>query len=211
MDIQMPVMDGIEATQVIRSLDDVKKANVPIIALTANALKGNENIYVDAGMNASVTKPYTEQKLFSTVNAFFNGEENITITDVAINYEDKDPISTAHEKLYDLVTINKLGNNNVLFAKSLLKMFIDKVPNDVAKMVNLCKEENWEEIAFVTHKLKASIQSLNITKVKSIVAALEEVDKHSMLDRIAIESLINEFKNYIDIVVSQMKEELSTM
>jgi PAS domain S-box-containing protein len=72
MDIQMPTMDGIEATKAIRKMKDTQKASVPIIALTANALIGNEQKYIDNGMNATLTKPFTEKKLFEAINRIFN-------------------------------------------------------------------------------------------------------------------------------------------
>ena len=68
MDVQMPEMDGITATKKIRQLADTKKALIPIIALTANALVGNEQEYYDIGMDVCVTKPFTAEKLFSVIN-----------------------------------------------------------------------------------------------------------------------------------------------
>lgn len=68
MDVQMPEMDGITATKKIRQMADTKKALIPIIALTANALVGNEQEYYDIGMDVCVTKPFTAEKLFSVIN-----------------------------------------------------------------------------------------------------------------------------------------------
>lgn len=58
MDCQMPVMDGFQATQMIRSLDDASKASIPIIAVTAHALKGDKEKCFQFGMNDYITKPY---------------------------------------------------------------------------------------------------------------------------------------------------------
>ena len=68
MDIQMPEMDGIEATGAIRQLSDPVKAAIPIIALTANALKGDSEKYLAAGMNDFLPKPFNEQKLFIVIS-----------------------------------------------------------------------------------------------------------------------------------------------
>jgi two-component system sensor histidine kinase/response regulator len=63
MDIQMPGMDGITATGLIRGMQDSRKAHVPIIALTANAMKGDEQEYLAAGMNGYLTKPVDSDSL----------------------------------------------------------------------------------------------------------------------------------------------------
>ena len=60
MDVQMPVMDGLQATRIIRK--EISK-DIPIIALTANAIKGKENEFFDAGMDDFVYKPYNEVTL----------------------------------------------------------------------------------------------------------------------------------------------------
>ncbi len=68
MDMQMPVMDGIEATRMIRSQKkDVAYRNIPIIGLTANAMKGDRELCLDAGMDDYVTKPIKSQKLFEAI------------------------------------------------------------------------------------------------------------------------------------------------
>ncbi len=59
MDCQMPVMDGYQATRMIRQLPDNRGARLPIIALTANTMQGDEQKCMDAGMNAFLAKPYT--------------------------------------------------------------------------------------------------------------------------------------------------------
>ncbi len=75
MDIQMPEKDGVEATIDIRNMADEKKKNIPIIALTADALLGEEKKYLAAGMNAYLTKPFKEQVLYDTIARVLQKEQ----------------------------------------------------------------------------------------------------------------------------------------
>ncbi|MBQ3418134.1 MAG: response regulator [Ruminococcus sp.] len=68
MDIQMPVMDGYEAAGLIRLLDDKKKANIPIIAVTANAFEEDRKEALQAGMNGHLAKPYDIPEMLKLLN-----------------------------------------------------------------------------------------------------------------------------------------------
>lgn len=70
MDIQMPNMDGYKATRVIRRLPDKKKANIPIIAMTANAFHEDVQKCLDEGMNGHLAKPLHVQELIATIQQF---------------------------------------------------------------------------------------------------------------------------------------------
>ena len=73
MDIQMPVMDGITAAKTIRAMDDPKLANLPIVALTANAFEQDRQRVLSAGMNAHLRKPLDIDKLFATIQDILSG------------------------------------------------------------------------------------------------------------------------------------------
>ena len=72
MDIQMPEMDGMTATRLIREMPESGKANIPIIALTANAMKGDEQEYIAAGMNDYLTKPIDSASLTTVLQRWLN-------------------------------------------------------------------------------------------------------------------------------------------
>lgn len=76
MDIQMPEKSGIEAAEEIRALPDPVKNQVPIIALTANALKGEEIRYFAAGMNDYLTKPFNEHELYTVITRVYQSKRN---------------------------------------------------------------------------------------------------------------------------------------
>jgi CheY-like chemotaxis protein len=76
LDIQMPVMDGYQAAKKIRELEDASALHTPIIALTANAMKGDRELYISAGMDEYISKPFTYEILLKTINALL-GENNL--------------------------------------------------------------------------------------------------------------------------------------
>ena len=76
MDIQMPKMDGYKATKCIRRLDDKKKAEIPIIAMTANAFEEDRKKAFDAGMDGHIAKPIDIEKLGAVILSVLNKQEN---------------------------------------------------------------------------------------------------------------------------------------
>ena len=67
MDVQMPIMNGYQATRAIRKLDDPAKAAIPIVAMTANAFEEDRKEAMDSGMNGYAAKPIEIEKLMQTL------------------------------------------------------------------------------------------------------------------------------------------------
>ena len=67
MDVQMPIMDGFQATAAIRALPDPAKARLPIIAMTAHAMKGDRERCLAAGMDGYLTKPIRSREMFTLI------------------------------------------------------------------------------------------------------------------------------------------------
>jgi len=79
MDIQMPVMDGIEAThEILAYEEDEEVAHVPIVALTANALKGDRERFLNEGMDEYITKPIETSELLYVLNKFLSDKSTIS-------------------------------------------------------------------------------------------------------------------------------------
>ncbi len=74
MDIQMPQMNGYDATRAIRALDDPARASIPIVAMTANAFEEDRKKAFDAGMNAFVSKPIDVDKLMGVLSSILGAE-----------------------------------------------------------------------------------------------------------------------------------------
>ncbi len=75
MDVQMPVMDGLEATRRIRALEDARGTHIPIVAMTANAMQGDRERCLEAGMDEYISKPIRARDLFQTIETVLGLEQ----------------------------------------------------------------------------------------------------------------------------------------
>jgi CheY-like chemotaxis protein len=78
MDIQMPEMDGFEATAKIRERESTRSVHVPIVAMTAHALKGDEERCLAAGMDGYISKPIRSSQLYEAIERALESRSQVT-------------------------------------------------------------------------------------------------------------------------------------
>ena len=175
MDVQMPEMDGIEATKQIRQLHDPLKASIPIIALTAHTLKENREKYVAAGMNDYVSKPINESKLFLAICRNFekNSLTNSIDRKMETFHHKNGGTPSSGKKLYDLTMVESISGGDQAFIKKMVELFIHTVPQNVQELNNGLQTQNWDQVAKMAHKLKSTIDSMGITTIREDIRAVE--------------------------------------
>jgi CheY-like chemotaxis protein len=172
MDIQMPEMDGLEATRHIRNMQDSKKATIPIVALTANLLKGDGDQYIAAGMNGFLSKPFDEYKLFHIIslnlkNGHMPGETLIAASaPVAAG-------SNGSQKLYDLAMVESIAGGDTGFIKKMVQIFLDTMPPSADQLQAELKQQNWIALSKLAHKMKSTIDSMGIDSLKDVIRTIE--------------------------------------
>mgnify|MGYP002654652764 CR=1 FL=1 len=159
MDIEMPFMDGVEATRQIRQLPDAAKANIPIIALTANAIKGNREEYLAAGMNDFITKPFTEEQLTAVVKQ--------VIARLATT------VTTPIKKCYDLSYLKSLSEEEEFIVK-MVNVFIASIPGTIDELKLAIHRSDYKMVAAVLHKLKPAAATMGMQQLKTDITALEQ-------------------------------------
>lgn len=172
MDIQMPDKNGIDATKEIRNLTNEKKKNIPIIALTANALKGEEKKYEEVGMNDFLTKPFKEKELFEVLQRVMNNNNSFGSRFLA-SANSAEVASNNLAPLYDLSLVNDLAEGNQDFIKSLVQIFIDTIPANSKEMIAAINNEEWEAAGKLAHKLKSTIDTMQIVSIKEDIRFVE--------------------------------------
>ena len=203
MDIQMPVMDGMEATRQIRGMIDEHKAAVPIVALTANAMKSECDSYLKVGMNDCMAKPFEEPMLFRTVSK--NIKKGTGINN-AIESGNNKP-SQAGGKLYDLSMIEAISGGDQSFTKRMLQLFLDTVPATLADIKGATDKSEWMPLSKHAHKLKSTIDSMNISSLKNDIRTIESKGKKGE-DTNTLPGLVDKVLTVMNQVMDQVKKEL---
>lgn len=158
MDVQMPVMDGYEATHFLRRLPQFK--DLPIIAMTANALHTDRKQALEVGMNDHIPKPIKLQLLLSKLLQWIPPKKSKTT--VPINQPSELPPKELPANVPGLAiatALNRLNQNTSLYLR-LLDVFQRNQSNTVEKMQELLAEPNLVEAARLAHTLKGIAGSL---------------------------------------------------
>lgn len=156
MDIQMPVMDGVAAAIAIRS---ELKSNVPIIALTANALESEKEKCWQAGMNEYITKPY---------NPEFLREKIIFLTEHNSKSEEPNSENISLDNLHSLMN----GSKEQMIR--MTQVFLDQIEKHFNELKFALNENDLDEITAVTHKLKSSFQLFGLNKTGVLLERIEQ-------------------------------------
>lgn len=177
MDIQMPEMDGIEATKIIRNIMNIK---TPVIALTANAFKHDIDLYLNIGMNDFLIKPYKEEELFSKIetNCRFNKHDKfMKNTDIVLNKIDQIERNYLNEfdkiPLYNISQLKVIANGDDKFVDKMLEIFENIASDTISQMSSALTNNDIDAIKHLAHKIKPSLDNMDVNILHDEIRALE--------------------------------------
>lgn len=169
MDIQMPFLDGVETTRIIRNELEI---NTPIIALTANAFKHDIDLYLSSGMNDILIKPYKEEELFSKIeltmkNIIPRKTQSLLLINDLMNNNDIP---------FCLNQLNLIGKGDQKFLQSMLIIFRNLALNSIEQLSDAYAKNDVNQIKRIAHKLKPSLDNLEVQILYDDIRILEKYD-----------------------------------
>jgi len=164
MDIQMPVMDGLEVTRRIR-LNEQPHSHTPIIALTAHALTTEREAVLRAGMDDYLTKPIDEKELYRVIQQW-----------------SKKPL--VNNNPVDTEEALKVTGNNPILAKEMLMGLVDTLPEALTAIQTAFIGKDFKHLREEVHRLHGACCYCGVPALKAAVANLEKAVAHKELDRL---------------------------
>lgn len=194
MDVQMPVMDGYEATRQLRTMPEI--SHLPVIALTAGAFKAQQDAAQEAGMNAFVAKPFNVEELMSAIQKLTHCQPEISEeeshSDVAQKAQNlnsfENTIYTENNSHADGSFFDPQSLPGIAVAKGLMvwtdlaayQKFLLKFASDYAesakKLIHYFGDKDYEAASALAHKLKGAAGNLALPEVAQIAGELESME-----------------------------------
>lgn len=174
MDVQMPEMDGWEATKKIREKEKSIGGHIPIIAMTAHAMKGDEERCLAAGMDRYLTKPLRTKDLLATLEEFMKQDTS----EPAIDLRDKGPVPDAID--FDSA-LERLDGDRDLFDE-LTHVFEQECPKVIEAMRHAIATRDAKALEQQAHTLKGSSANLGAFAVSHAAAEIERLAKNEAVE-----------------------------
>jgi PAS domain S-box-containing protein len=200
MDVQMPVMDGYEATKAIRAMDAPMK-DVPIVALTANATKKDVELCLAAGMNDYLPKPFTPDDLQRKIL------EDLHIKPSGIPREKKSSPEIKKAVGFDFTYLRSVSDNNEEFIREMVMTFVQTIPQILVDMDSCVQEKNWDKLSRLAHQIKPSFTLLGVTELRNVILNIEESSK-SKADLAGLKSITKNFVSDCEELLKALSKEL---
>ncbi|HEY1039065.1 MAG TPA: response regulator, partial [Bacteroidia bacterium] len=187
MDIQMPIMDGYQATKKIRR---ELALTTPIIAMTANAMAGEQEKCISIGMDDYITKPFKSESLLSLLFKHMNKGSDAILTGANPLTDEKKV-----NRITDLAYLREFSGGKEDFVKEMIEVFLEQNPIDVKTLEDAISTDNYAQIKAITHTLQTSLGFVGFP-----AASLQELK--------LVENMAGEQKN-LDLIKEKLKDIIS--
>ena len=187
MDCQMPRMDGYEATGAIRQQESSSdKQRVPIIALTANALSGDREKCLAAGMDDYISKPFGQTRMALILEQWLPSQLHLSAqqpreTGVA----ETTPLDIAEDEILDRAALNNIRSLQAEGAEDILTriidLFLNEAPGQLEQLQKALHKRDATAVRSAAHSLKSSSANLGATVLSSLLKELEEKGRKNSL------------------------------
>ncbi len=189
MDVQMPIMDGIEATRRIReSANSSTKKRIPIIALTAHAMIGDRGKCFEAGMDDYIPKPINPLPFAMCLQKWIHSHSKESVEQSAatkplspqplakehVNTEILDVKNVVQTDFFNYESLCERMFGDILLTHSIMEAFLEDLPKQLELVTTHLRHKNWGGLKAQAHKIKGASVNISAVSVQKAAKALEQ-------------------------------------
>jgi len=194
MDIQMPVMNGFEATRAIREREG-SEHHTPIIAMTAHAMQGDREKCLEAGMDDYLSKPLNRKEMFSVIEKWVKASlaDSRTAREKASS-----EIGASRNSPIDLDSALERTGGDREFLNELIETFLEHTPEQINLLAGAAQKGDAESVAESAHSIKGSAGNLSADSIASLAEVIEKMARSGDISTISpiLEKLKDEMKRF---------------
>jgi len=179
MDVQMPEMDGLEATRKIRDrVSRVQNHRIPIIAMTAHAMKGDRERCIEAGMDDYVSKPVNPKELIEAIERHLGGKG-------ASKAGPAGGRVIPQSKVFDRAALLERAEGDEELLKTIVRVFLEDVPRQIAALREALARADAVGLQRQAHCLKSASGSAGATAMQDVAFQIEAAGESGDLEKAA--------------------------
>jgi len=201
MDCQMPVMDGYEATRLLRQQDRYK--TLPILAMTANAMAGDREKVIAAGMNDHIAKPINVNDMFSKMAKWIKPAQPKQVVFSRSNTQQDDELPDLPG--IDTTTGLLIAQENVSLYRRLLGKFLQKYSNFRMEFLQSAETNDRDTMTRIAHTLKGVAGSIGAREVQTAAEKLELACKENEPAE-AVDELLRQVESVLSPVITSLQQ-----
>ena len=176
MDVQMPEMDGLEATEIIRSRERGSERHVPIVAMTAHAMQGDRQRCLDAGMDEYIAKPIRAHQLFQTVaNVLGLSSRPLPAPDLPSGGARGTAVKA--DKLWDRKVALESVKGDEDLLRIVIETYLEESPRLIADMHRAIEQADGPQLNISAHSLKGSLRFFGAEQAFQLAYQLELIGR----------------------------------
>jgi CheY-like chemotaxis protein len=177
MDVQMPELDGLEATGIIRRTEAGGGRRIPIVAMTAHAMTGDREMCLEAGMDDYISKPIRPRDLSEIIERLFPEGSPAA-------GRESPPAPSPRKVAFDPGSLLEGLDGEVDLAKEVVSVFLEDIPTQIEKLKQAIEERDAEAVNRCGHKLKGAAGAIGAIAVRDLAAEIETAGKEKALDKL---------------------------
>lgn len=197
MDVQMPELDGLDATRAIRRLSDESIRTLPIVAMTAHAMKGDAELCLAAGMDAYLAKPIRPQKLFETIEEMIGGRGRAASAETS---DESRPAKAAGTVNWEAARETVSGDDELLY--EVIAAFLQEAPQTMSQLESAIAFGDSKTVRRAAHTLKGNLRALGAGTACATALSVENAGRDGDLDR--AKAQFGQLGEELEVVVAEL-------